>query len=794
MMLGPPPGLRALGRPRGLGTVGFAPTRGPASPACRNRGLRQAVGARPACNGGGASSSAAARPLQRARADRGARLVAAAINSTAAEVPLVVSQRLAAESPARVRRLETLVELKKLYRNCLRADTLLGLPTPIYTLLPLAADDVRGNGPGRSRAGTPGPQDSLEEEEERLQAAVELIAEMQLTSEQLRTGLRTLAPGFGREFAGEAPPEDAEARVREVAREFAQQLRDRAAGEIPVLPFESEAQAQVALDVRNSRYNKRLQQVLEDLSSISGGSGGSSSASLNSLSGISGGGGGGGGVGGGSSGGGVGVGGSGSGLGGVAAERFTKAEKVAEKFVANRIKPALQRAQERDLLEAVRESGAYLRGLWDRLNGSGGGGLRDLPAGLPLPLASKKDVERVIADLGRELESLEKRLQEASKARESKLRKAGLAGRVALASQLKAMDAEVITLSRLLAVRTLQLEMEWVYRSLEDEALDIAADELLGKGPLAREGSTGELALLVAEYSLLERQLAALAAALSEADPKGGLAPLTLVDDDLLEGLAAEIPDLRMRVGVSDVQVFGANPFSITKLRLQARDSAGKVAEGVGFLTRGVRLLGSDVGNAGRLFSKAALGGTLKPREVTALRRTARDLLTFIPFIIILIVPITPLGHVLVFGFIQRYFPGFFPSQFTNRRQEIMARYEELQRQLAEAQEAAAEEEEELELARAAAAVARLTAPDAPCAAPGAGSAWASDTDEYAPEAEAAGGGERGGGSGGDGDGPPAGPAAEKLRRLQEQVLEARDEVHAGDDAEGSPPPTMRLH
>lgn len=132
----------------------------------------------------------------------------------------------------------------------------------------------------------------------------------------------------------------------------------------------------------------------------------------------------------------------------------------------------------------------------------------------------------------------------------------------------------------------------------------------------------------MAEFSLLEKQLSALAAALSEADPKvrfdksdlrrvsrewlcfvsrlhagclrqprahacpigfppvahpptahpssswckqGGLAPLTLVDDDLLEVLAAEIPDLRMRVGVSDVQVFGSNPFSVTKLRLQVR-------------------------------------------------------------------------------------------------------------------------------------------------------------------------------------------------------------------------------
>lgn len=46
------------------------------------------------------------------------------------------------------------------------------------------------------------------------------------------------------------------------------------------------------------------------------------------------------------------------------------------------------------------------------------------------------------------------------------------------------MDAEVITLSRLLAVRTLQLEMEYVYRSLEDEALDIAAEQILGESKI----------------------------------------------------------------------------------------------------------------------------------------------------------------------------------------------------------------------------------------------------------------------------------------------------------------------
>ncbi|CAN0063178.1 unnamed protein product, partial [Choristocarpus tenellus] len=35
-------------------------------------------------------------------------------------------------------------------------------------------------------------------------------------------------------------------------------------------------------------------------------------------------------------------------------------------------------------------------------------------------------------------------------------------------------------------------------------------------------------------------------------------------------------------------------------------------------------------------------GSTLKPREVRTLRRTGKDCLTFIPFIVILIIPLTP--------------------------------------------------------------------------------------------------------------------------------------------------------
>lgn len=43
---------------------------------------------------------------------------------------------------------------------------------------------------------------------------------------------------------------------------------------------------------------------------------------------------------------------------------------------------------------------------------------------------------------------------------------------------------------------------------------------------------------------------------------------------------------------------------------------------------------------------------------------------------IILIIPLSPVGHVLVFGAIQRFFPDFFPSCFTEQRQNLLQLYE----------------------------------------------------------------------------------------------------------------------
>jgi hypothetical protein len=125
-------------------------------------------------------------------------------------------------------------------------------------------------------------------------------------------------------------------------------------------------------------------------------------------------------------------------------------------------------------------------------------------------------------------------------------------------------------------------------------------------------------------------------------------------------------------------------------------------------MARGVKMLGGDVSASARFFGRAATGSTLRPREVQTIRRTALDIFTFVPFIIILIIPLTPVGHVLIFSFIQRYFPALFPSQFSGRRQELMKKYEELSRQLKEAERRQEVREEDEALARAVNAVENL--------------------------------------------------------------------------------------
>jgi hypothetical protein len=53
--------------------------------------------------------------------------------------------------------------------------------------------------------------------------------------------------------------------------------------------------------------------------------------------------------------------------------------------------------------------------------------------------------------------------------------------------------------------------------------------------------------------------------------------------------------------------------------------------------------------------------------------------MTLVPFTVILIIPLTPVGHVLAFSFIQKFFPDFFPSFFTEKRLNLKKLFQEIE-------------------------------------------------------------------------------------------------------------------
>ena len=170
--------------------------------------------------------------------------------------------------------------------------------------------------------------------------------------------------------------------------------------------------------------------------------------------------------------------------------------------------------------------------------------------------------------------------------------------------------------------------------------------------------------LAVAEFGLLESQMSSI----------NGL-DIGSLDEDVLQVLVDQVIDFKRRLGI-DYYVQGVN-LNLDSIRTWFNELGETAKEGIAFYGKGLRLLYNDIKYAFSLFSKAITGYTLKPREVRTLRRTFKDVLTFIPFIIILIIPLTPIGHVFVFGAIQRFFPDFFPSCFTERRQNLLQLFEQ---------------------------------------------------------------------------------------------------------------------
>jgi len=224
-----------------------------------------------------------------------------------------------------------------------------------------------------------------------------------------------------------------------------------------------------------------------------------------------------------------------------------------------------------------------------------------------------------------------------------------------LRSHIRASDDELERKKYEVSFQQLNYEMERIYTYLDGELGNTSA-----KGYIPLQDR-----LNVAEFGLLESQLESM---------NNQIASGETIDSDVLSVMLDSTVDFKRRLGI-DYYVTGLT-FDKEAIKIWGMDLIQQSKTGIAFYGKGLQLLWNDVVFSSSLIGRALVGYTLKPREVRTLRRTFKDVVTFIPFIIILIIPLTPIGHVMIFGAIQRFFPDFFPSCFTERRQNLFSLYE----------------------------------------------------------------------------------------------------------------------
>ncbi|KAL6644637.1 hypothetical protein ACP70R_016245 [Stipagrostis hirtigluma subsp. patula] len=106
--------------------------------------------------------------------------------------------------------------------------------------------------------------------------------------------------------------------------------------------------------------------------------------------------------------------------------------------------------------------------------------------------------------------------------------------------------------------------------------------------------------------------------------------------------------------------------------------SVEKVKETTTIVLQGTQLLAIDTGAAMGLLKRALIGDELTQKEKQALQRTLTDLASVVPIGILMLLPVTAVGHAAILAFIQRYVPSMIPSTYGPERLDLLRQLEKI--------------------------------------------------------------------------------------------------------------------
>jgi len=160
---------------------------------------------------------------------------------------------------------------------------------------------------------------------------------------------------------------------------------------------------------------------------------------------------------------------------------------------------------------------------------------------------------------------------------------------------------------------------------------------------------------------------------------KNAMGPIEYGADDA--GASAErLETMLQEVGTlaTDLALTNTTATAVFSLKRSLRLLLGGARASIAFCYRGLRITLGDVIESismlGRLLAPWHSGG-LSGQDVGLIRRTLGDLAKLVPYTIIMIIPMSPPGHVFAFSVLNRVFPGAVPSAFTAQRQDINELY-----------------------------------------------------------------------------------------------------------------------
>jgi len=171
-----------------------------------------------------------------------------------------------------------------------------------------------------------------------------------------------------------------------------------------------------------------------------------------------------------------------------------------------------------------------------------------------------------------------------------------------------------------------------------------------------------QLSDCVDRWCELESRLAVEAAA--DREPSGGADAVAC--EARLDALLLDVGQLATDLALTNVTT--SVEWSLKKSsRLLMAGARGCAA----FCVRGLRITWGDISESAGLLVRAVSGCGLQQQEASLIKRTISDCFMLVPYGIIMIIPLSPPGHVFAFSLLNRVFPGAVPSGFTAQRQDI---------------------------------------------------------------------------------------------------------------------------